>query len=582
MAEKSLFSSAIDIAEAIFDKACQAVYGEQDTQVANDASKKSGKRNGSLASKANRPQFKRQTSSHLSRKEHRRLREQLLMQARRDNSDTEAANGNYDEAERMLVRQERQSRRPDRFVSQRDLDALDPFAWSSTSSTTAVPVAAEAGDMSGMSASRLSSLGLGEVTTGGSGRRVSHGKLARPVPGAIGVEKLKDHDGPDEPMLEKVYHLGDTSYPNLRPVDPAQKKDITVAPNAESSNKFIFLRVTPRDVYTLTPREIQSRQQLMRELHAWYSYSRWTSPVLQNDRPKAQNPEHPTKMCVSVAASVPLPSLEEMEGENADGLDVYKGIGTKGFTFALSKTPRRSVWMTENDTERPAPPTRSATATMLEDVANNQSSSNLMGPPPIGDASIHLRGLYRHRMRRISLTPNLEIADLSASTDSSTTPHPVTADFGSLKTNAAPLISHRERTRTPGRRPSKFGRSMGTSLGPWIDHDPDLCDSHDHSRYMSEVAGSVMAYRQEKAFGWTSQSHLNESRADLVAVAEGGQFEHTARVASSKDLSSYYDKWMGKDLEGTKQQPKEPRRSSLAKGPNALLTRSLMPQSAVW
>lgn len=199
-----------------------------------------------------------------------------------------------------------------------------------------------------------------------------------------------------------------------------------------------------------------------------------------------------------------MPPLIEEEGENNEGFDVFAGIGTKGFTFALSKVDRRSL------TAAPSQPQN--------------------GPPVHSSATVNaFRGPYKHRMRRVSLTTDLQISDSGK---------PVVANFGLVKSSAAPLVKPRERRRNLG--PHKFGRSWGTSLGPWVDHDPDLCDRHNHSRYLTNVAGSVKAYLEEQASGWTSHSQLQFAWQDVPA-AEGGVVEHVNQP-NSKDFTKLFDK----------------------------------------
>ncbi|TPX70403.1 hypothetical protein SpCBS45565_g01728 [Spizellomyces sp. 'palustris'] len=405
-----------------------------------------------------------------------------------------------DEMNRVLIRQERQRRRND-DLNDAELYALSPFLSSEPNQV--------------QRNSRRSS--ATSVSTGSSfrGRRVSasHGKLIKPVPEALGVAKLKGHDGPNEPMVEKKYHTGDTHFPNLRPEAETADKP--------STDRCISFYVTPQNVYDLTPRDVECRAQLMRELVSWYFYSRWTSPALQGGEERATAPEHPAKMCLPSFKMERLSPLMETEDENQDGFDVFAGIGTQGFTFALSKVDRRTL--RPNVAQVTTPPTQ---------IPNDSGT-----PAPSPAVVNPFRGTYKHRLRRVSLTPDLEIAQMG----SSATNIPVMADFGKVKTNAAPLIKPRDRAKRH-RGPSKFGKAWGTSLGPWVDHDPDLCDRHDHSRYLIDVAGSVNAYREEHETGWTSHSQLQAVWSQL-AVAEGGQFENTQMSEEhKKDFKQLFDK----------------------------------------
>ncbi|KNC98764.1 uncharacterized protein SPPG_05746 [Spizellomyces punctatus DAOM BR117] len=509
-----------DVANDLFQRACHAEYGtasEQGNKKTSAGRKRRGRRDRmrrfrrSHATDATErhgtPAFR---SNHLRRR-HRFRRALHLGGFKFHASDSESSTLNQssgdenmrtkqDEVNRILIRQERQRRRHD-DLNDAELYALNPFL---SIETNQVPRNSRRSSATSVSSSSLP------------GRRVSasHGKLIKPAPGAIGVAKLKSHDGPSEPMVEKKYHTGDTHFPDLRP-----EAETTDEP---STNRSISFYVTPRDIYDLTPRDVQLRAQLMRELVSWYFYSRWTSPALQGGEERATAPEHPAKMCLPSFKMERLSPLMETEDENQEGFDVFAGIGTKGFTFALSKIDRRTLRPTVAPVA--TPPT--------------QSPNDAGTPTPASPAVVNpFRGTYKHRMRRVSLTPDLEIAQMG----NSATNIPVMADFGKVKTNAAPLIKPRDRAKRH-RGPSKFGKAWGTSLGPWVDHDPDLCDRHDHSRYLIDVAGSVNAYREEHETGWTSHSQLQAVWSQL-AVAEGGQFEHTQMSEEhKKDFKQLFEK----------------------------------------
>ncbi|KAI8821307.1 uncharacterized protein EV422DRAFT_37203 [Fimicolochytrium jonesii] len=444
-----------------------------------------------------------------------------------------------------------------------------------------VTTAAEARRRSSVVQDRRDSAGLIGADQHAGSRRVSHGKVAKPVPNALGVEKLKDYDGPAEDEIHKTYHKLDTDFPRLRTAedtDDSPKPALKASGGWSAQDRPMQLSVTPQNVVDVTPRTAEQRSQLMRELVVWYFYSRAGSPVLQSqsqaggmERPTA--PNHPTKMCMSSAGTDVSENLAAIpEDMEEDGVDVFKGIGTKGFTFALSKVARRSL-------HRASAAPGAAAHPPLGSTPSTAALGFLASPAPSQASLFDDKQKRRHRMRRVSLTPALEIAERDAASVNAppsaglSTPSPTSATNSHVpnppfltnstktwtsssalvftRTQSYPLLKPRDKAkRNTG--PSRLSKAFGTSLGPWVDHDPDLCDAHDHATYLTDVAGSVSAYNAERAKGWTSHASLADLfGVSVLAVAEGGEVIQRERKSSGRrDFKGLFDRLLVADESG--------------------------------
>ncbi|KAJ3189914.1 hypothetical protein HDU85_000200 [Gaertneriomyces sp. JEL0708] len=486
MSENARRMSAADVADEIFERACAAEYnqstarGQDSTAGPTRRGKGRGRRD--RARRLLRKQVKdgsndvehrglgMRSRRPILRRAYRRLQRRLLGKKQAGNAEGEPTNTRAFRQARTLP-----------SIDENDEIHLNPFSEHHDSE-------------------RVRSPRSGHFT------RSTTTKFTRPVPGPIGFVKLKDHDGPDVPQIKVLLNQADTHFPDLRP---------TVL----KSDKTITIHLSDNDKLETTPTQFQLHGKLMRELVTWYSYSRRTSPVLMNCC-RAISSAHPIKICVTASLGEQLPALQEADDDGST-LDVFAGIGTKGFTFALSNVHRRSVWASQPELR--TPPTS---------VSRQVSHANL----PADAASKKL-----HRLRRVSLTVDLAVAE-----NAGVGVHAPTPEFGLVKTIATPLIKPRDRARLH-RGPTKFGKSFGTSLGPWVNHDPDRCDHHDHNQYFADVAGSVRAYHLEHAIGWASHAQL--SSLDLwqeVALAEGGRFEKPAIARTDpSEFGHLFDKMLG-------------------------------------
>ncbi|KAI8905338.1 hypothetical protein DFJ77DRAFT_479125 [Powellomyces hirtus] len=359
--------------------------------------------------------------------------------------------------------------------------------------------------------------------------RSARPKAARPLPPPLGHEKLKDYDGPAEPEATRTYSHLSTPFPKLSPT-----------PSTRTST--LELRLRPHTTLHTTAAHFEAHRRLMRELVAWYLYSRSGSPLTLSAGgcERGQSPVRPIKMCVNSnsAGGVLLDAVaEEMEEEEDGGCDVWKGIGTKGFTFALSARKRRSVYGFDAG-ER--------------GVQNGNEVGSVPPPPPTMRAAPQPVGVAgMQRMRRVSLLPNT--TPTLASLTSALSTHDLTPP----------------RTRPATSRPRKLGRALGTSLGPWATHDPDSCDAHNHHNYHTHIAGSDAAYKAEHAAGWTSHERLRgASFVWDVATAEGGRRESGAGREGRYSFSKLFDRLLvdngGKEKGEGKTGPVAAIRDSLA------------------
>ncbi|KAJ3012640.1 hypothetical protein HKX48_006175 [Thoreauomyces humboldtii] len=244
------------------------------------------------------------------------------------------------------------------------------------------------------------------------------------------------------------------------------------------------LTVAGETTVTMTAATAAARTRLMRELVAYFFYSRGHG--------RATAPSHPARtMCCGskTRAAEVLPAITE-DRSAPSTTDVFKGIGR--ISFALSTTPRRTVrGGIESEVARPPPPPKSMSFVMPEH-----------------------HGVIRHRERRISLAPALQLELQAISADQHTPRRAVTG---------------------------KLPRARGTQLGPWVDHDVDTCDCHHHEEYLAAIAGSPAAYAAEIGKGWTSHAALVDATWD-VAVAEGGDFDPQRRASSARRFSGLFDR----------------------------------------
>ncbi|KAJ3133641.1 hypothetical protein HDU90_005719 [Geranomyces variabilis] len=380
---------------------------------------------------------------------------------------------------------------------------------------------------------------------------------ARPLPPPIGVEKLKDHDGPnDETGKHQSYHSADTAYPSLSPSGKPAHRTTVASPN--TGDGLITLRVQPSTSIVTTSTTAELQRAVLRELVAWYFYARGSNPQTLSDTTepaaglsRSVNPLRPVKSMLAIGAEGSggagtaggwaLPALvEDADGEAAAGVDVWKGIGVKGFTFALSGRSRRSVGK-EIDS--------GWSQTGGGDGGGGWASSgeSVMPPPPPHTATAPHRISISHRARRVSLGTSLLLLTPSSSTDlynaSSSAGPPTTSKPIISRDRAASIIVSEpprsaRRRRAPHDRPRRFPASFGTALGPWVSHDPDLCDAHEHAKYHELVAGSPAAYDLERAKGWTSHERIKSFVWD-VAMAEGGDDDSGDVSADGKKRVSF-------------------------------------------
>ncbi|KAJ3162071.1 hypothetical protein HDU86_005769 [Geranomyces michiganensis] len=358
---------------------------------------------------------------------------------------------------------------------------------------------------------------------------------ARPLPPPIGIEKLKDHDGPsDETQEHKSYASADTNFPSLSVAGkPAPTAGTTTS--STTADRVIKLRVQPSATVVTTSTTAELQRAVLRELVAWYFYARGANPQTLSDTAapttggsRGVNALRPVKSMLVVGGeggAAALSSLaEDVEEEAAAGVDVWKGIGVKGFTFALSGRGRRSVGKDIDSS--------------VQGVGWGDSKStaaSLPPPPPHTATAPQARTGTSHRARRVSLSTGLLLmspssTDLDAAPAQSAQPTITTSTTrdraGSVAVASGPPRSAARR-RAPHDRPRRFPASFGTALGPWVSHDPDLCDAHEHGKYHELVAGSPAAYDLERAKGWTSHERIKSFVWD-VATAEGGDTDAAA------------------------------------------------------
>ncbi|KAJ3177930.1 hypothetical protein HDU87_004212 [Geranomyces variabilis] len=380
---------------------------------------------------------------------------------------------------------------------------------------------------------------------------------ARPLPPRIGVEKLKDHDGPNDGEHQS-YHSADTAYPSLSLSDKPARKP-AAASSLDTANRLITLRVQPSASIVTTSKTAELQRAVLRELVAWYFYARGSNPQTLSDTAepaaglsRSVNALRPVKSMLAIGAEGgccggaggaggwALPTLvEDADEEAAAGVDVWKGIGVKGFTFALSGRGRRSVGKDIDSGWS------QAGGSGGDGRWSNSGEASMPPPPPPHTATAPHRISISHRARRVSLGTSLLLITPSSSTDlynASASSSPLTKPIITRDRAASIIVSEPPRSarrrRAPHDRPRRFPASFGTALGPWVSHDPDLCDTHEHAKYHELVAGSPAAYDLERAKGWTSHERIKSFVWD-VAMAEGGDDDSGDASADGKKRVSF-------------------------------------------